>query len=700
MLSVSGPQPVPSALTGIPVIPATGGVMHLSPIPASTPLKSKPHDYTGVHDGCSPYPPNIFSGAIAIIVAQSSDVDPCGNDVRVANAVASGAVAVVMSIFTDQIRAGPSVPNASVPVFAVTKGDSDDLRDFIVANSAVSATIGFPAVSTVSVPDVIYEYAQSDFDAYSVSILKPDFLAPGVNILATDAGNALTGFEALAGLKSGTSMAAANHAGAVALVRQAHPNWSVSELKSAFALTAYDQAFEPNGIARARAFSTGGGRIRVDRAINAGLVMHETIDRYRVANPGVAPDNASLNQPYLVNGKCRRICRSVRTFRNPHAQSSTWNLQLDGVAGAMPTSITVPAEEDVSIEIILRLEAGIRSFAQGNLTLTSSDASQSPLRLPILVSGGKPRGDDYDADGRADIHWRNLSTGQSDLWLMNGTAANAFMTIYYELNLTWTVVGSGDFNADTAADLVCRNTRAGQVYLQHQIAGETLATSNFAPTVADQNWKIVAIGDFDGDGTSDLFWRHDMTGQNDLWLMNGSAPYRSGMFSVQADLAWKVVGAGDFNGDTVTDLFWRHQITGRNYVVIMSGFTTTIQGTGYSIDVPDQAWQVAAIDDFDGDGRADVYWRNRETGFNDLWLMDGGAIRWGATVYFEPRQAWKIVNSGDYNDDGFADLLWRNTSTGDNYLMLMRATDVLPGSTMLLRVGDLNWHVTGIQVSN
>jgi hypothetical protein len=226
-----------------------------------------------------------------------------------------------------------------------------------------------------------------------------------------------------------------------------------------------------------------------------------------------------------------------------------------------------------------------------------------------------------------------------------------------------------------------------------------LATSGFAPTVADPNWQIVAIGDFNNDNRSDLYWRNSATGRNDMWLMNGASPSAVATVYQETNIAWKITGTGDFNADGRSDLFWRNSNTGQNYIQFMSGFSV-LGGSNFVPTVSDQNWQVVAIRDFDNDGFADLYWRNLDTGRNDLWLMNGIFIDFFATVYTETNRDWQIANSGDYNGDGFADLVWRNQSSGENYMMLMQNGGVLSSSRMLPRVADTNWLITGLFGSN
>ena len=64
--------------------------------------------------------------------------------------------------------------------------------------------------------------------------------------------------------------------------------------------------------------------------------------------------------------------------------------------------------------------------------------------------------------------------------------------------------------------------------------------------------------------------------------------------------------------------------------------------------------------DMDGNGQADVLWRNSVTGQNWLYTMDGAAIR-SSTYLNTVAGAWQIVGNGDYNGDTNADILWRNS---------------------------------------
>ena len=74
------------------------------------------------------------------------------------------------------------------------------------------------------------------------------------------------------------------------------------------------------------------------------------------------------------------------------------------------------------------------------------------------------------------------------------------------------------------------------------VAGGGIGGWAYAPQVADTAWAITRLADVDGDGAADLVWRNGATGDNTLWLMNGSA-IRSTAFLIQlTDQNWELVG--------------------------------------------------------------------------------------------------------------------------------------------------------------
>ena len=174
---------------------------------------------------------------------------------------------------------------------------------------------------------------------------------------------------------------------------------------------------------------------------------------------------------------------------------------------------------------------------------------------------------------------------------------------------------------------------------------------------------VVPKGDFNGDGQSDILW-HNTNGQLLLWQMNGAALIGAEAVAdgtaVSAD--WKIAGVEDFNGDGKSDLLWRNS-DGAVAEWNMNGTAidsvgTVAGGAGVPAD-----WQIAGIGDFGGDGNADILWQNT-SGQLALWQMDGanlingGAVAGGAAVSAD----WHIAAVQDFNGDVKNDILWRNDS--------------------------------------
>jgi VCBS repeat protein len=110
----------------------------------------------------------------------------------------------------------------------------------------------------------------------------------------------------------------------------------------------------------------------------------------------------------------------------------------------------------------------------------------------------------------------------------------------------------------------------------------------------DTAWRLVGVADLNSDHHPDLLWRHQLSGQIVVWLM-GNASLVSGTFTTPAALAdtdWQISAVGDYNADYRPDLVWRHATSGQNVVWLMDG-VTLMSGTFTTPPaLPDTGWRI------------------------------------------------------------------------------------------------------------
>ena len=215
--------------------------------------------------------------------------------------------------------------------------------------------------------------------------------------------------------------------------------------------------------------------------------------------------------------------------------------------------------------------------------------------------------------------------------------------------------------------------------------------------------------DFNGDGMSDMLWRNS-NGTLAMWLMDGSAIASSATPTYQGSAvspgaSWSVAGIGDFNGDGDADILWRNSNGSlaewlMDGSTISSSATPTYQGSAVS---PGASWSVAGIGDFTGDGDADILWQNTN-GSLAMWLMDGSTITSSATPTYEgsavsPGASWSVAGIGDFTGNGDDDILWRNTN-GSLTMWLMGGSTIESSATPTYEGSAVSpgssWSVAGI----
>ncbi|HEX5264637.1 MAG TPA: VCBS repeat-containing protein, partial [Phenylobacterium sp.] len=104
-------------------------------------------------------------------------------------------------------------------------------------------------------------------------------------------------------------------------------------------------------------------------------------------------------------------------------------------------------------------------------------------------------------------------------------------------------------------------------------------------------------------------------------------------------------------------------------------------------------WTVAAVADFDGDGKADILWRNVQTAQTVVWTMNGTTVTSAGLTDAAAPAGWSVVGTGDFNGDGKADILWRNDTTHETAIWEMNGAHFIGGGGPDAHVGG-DWIFT------
>lgn len=283
---------------------------------------------------------------------------------------------------------------------------------------------------------------------------------------------------------------------------------------------------------------------------------------------------------------------------------------------------------------------------------------------------------DFDADAKSDLLIRDVAKAQSGY---TGSANQD--ALLSDFGLSTDIPVTGDFDGDGYADLAIRRPSTTFWYIRNSSGIDILTQNADGRTrkrFGTQREDIPVIGDYDGDGISDIavrrpssqFWYVLNSSGRDLLTGNsdGISRRRFGLQSTDIPVP------ADYDGDGVTDLAVRRPSSQTWYILNSSGVDPIGNNAdGISrVKFGTQVEDIPVPADYDGDGKADLAVRRPSTRFFYIKNSSGQdqitGNSDGITRLRFGNQSTDIPLTGDYDVDGKADIGVYRPSTGQWFI--------------------------------
>lgn len=289
---------------------------------------------------------------------------------KAANAAAAGAVAAI--IFNNEAGdMGAVVGGQVIPSFKMSGNDGIKMyNELVEGNNMV----------TFSLIHLGHMESVGDFSSRGPVVdtwmIKPDVCAPGVAIISTVPTHDPSAPHGYASYQ-GTSMSSPHVAGAVALIKQAHPDWSVDDIKASLMNTAvvlndpYTGAPYPHN-------TQGAGSIRVDKAIETTTL--------------VTPGSYSFGVFDKEQGK--QVEKQKFQIKNLSNQRIRYSLDIDfpnvgqGIKISASNNLNVgPGKtQDVNLNVQVDASALDPGYYEGTILIR---AGNEEIRVPAILFVGE-----------------------------------------------------------------------------------------------------------------------------------------------------------------------------------------------------------------------------------------------------------------------------------------------------------------------
>jgi minor extracellular serine protease Vpr len=373
---------------------------------------------------CSTLTAGSLNGAIALVQRGPTGANACTFDIKASNAQDAGAVGMIIFMSADSPALTPAFAIESVdqftgPVVGLSNADGVALKTYLAAHPGVSVTIDLAGIDvdintysqTVKFSPPVLANQLASYSSFGPGLgdgsIKPEIVATGgLDVYLTPDANdqylypysgiymAAQKYDPLGLLYSdngyaaadGTSFASPIVAGAAALVKQAHPKYTVAQIKSALVNTAAQDVTTDTFGSAVDVEWLGAGRLDAGLAANANVTL-QVLD---VPAPANLPATTTLNFGILKSGgtlpsKQVQITNSGSAAVTLAIAVTTGTAASGTTVTPDKTSVTVAAGATGTFNVALGGSVPKAGAYSGAVTLQGSGVS---LRVPYLFLVG------------------------------------------------------------------------------------------------------------------------------------------------------------------------------------------------------------------------------------------------------------------------------------------------------------------------
>ena len=297
--------------------------------------------------------PRAYIGNYRVFVPTPSGISPNANSPEIVAAI-EAAVADGMDVINFSGGEPEIEPTRDIVALALDAAAEAGVVPVVAVgneyDNAGAGSVGSPANSAKAIGVGALEVANdpatsihADFSSVGPTQLslrlKPDVSAPGVDILSSVPG----GWSSI----SGTSMAAPHVAGAAALLKERHPEWTVAEIKSALVQSAITAKIDGSTAPAGPSF-VGGGMVALASADRPLLFASPSSLSWKLLRPGA------------------RVTGAVR-LEDAGGGAGTWQVAVEQLRA--PRGVTIGASDTVTVPGLLAYEVSSSSSgAQGEIS--------------------------------------------------------------------------------------------------------------------------------------------------------------------------------------------------------------------------------------------------------------------------------------------------------------------------------------------